>query len=53
MLLFGQRRLGHESSDPGVIGLVGEVGELLICHLQLVAELAQAVGDLDESALDQ
>ena len=42
VLLLGERRLGDEGPEPGVVGLVGEVRELLVGHPQLLAELARA-----------
>ena len=53
MLLLGQRRLRDQGPDAGVVGLVGEVSELLVGHPQLLTEMADAVGHLGEAALDQ
>ena len=53
VLLLGQWRLGHQRPDAGVVGLVGEVRELLVGHPQLLAELPQAVGHLGEATLEQ
>src|SRR3954453_12489910 len=53
VLLLGERCLGDQGPDAGVVGLVGEVRELLLGHAQLLAEVAQAVGHLGEATLDQ
>ena len=37
VLLLGQRRLRHQRPEPGVVGLVGQVGQLLVGHGQLAA----------------
>jgi len=53
VLALGQWRLGHEGAEPGVVRRLGEVGELLVRHRQLLAELLQARTDLGEATLDE
>ena len=53
VLTVGERRLGHERPQPGVVGGLGEVPELLLGHGQLLAELLEARADLGEAALDE
>jgi len=47
-----ERRLGHDGTEPGVVGGVGEGGELLLDHRQLLAGACQPPVDLGEAALD-
>ena len=44
VLVLGQRRLGHQGPQAGVVGLLGEVAQLLVGDGQLLAELAEPVG---------
>ena len=51
VLLLGQRRLRHERPQAGLVGLLGELRELLVGDPQLLTELAQARGEVLEAAL--
>jgi hypothetical protein len=53
VLPLGQRRLRHQRAEPGVVRGLGQVGELLVRHRQLVAELLEARADLGEATLDE
>ena len=53
VLAVGQRRLRDEGADAGVVGLVGQLLELLLDDGQLLAEAAQALTDARQAALDQ
>lgn len=53
VLAPGERRLGHERAEPGLLGLVGQMGELLVGHAQLGSQRLEAVAHLDEAAFDE
>ena len=53
VLPVGERRLRHERPQPGVVGGLGEVAELLVGHGELLAELLEARADLGEAAFDE
>ena len=53
VLAPGQRRLRDQSAETGVGGGVGEHGELLVGNRELLTEITQALGGLEEPALDQ
>ena len=53
MVDVGDGRLGHQGPQPGVVGGIGQMRELLIRDLELGAQLLQATGNLAESPLDQ
>src|SRR3546814_68809 len=53
VLPVGQRRLGDERAQAGVVRHLGEVLELLVGDSQLLAELAQARGHLCEASLHE
>jgi drug/metabolite transporter (DMT)-like permease len=46
------RGLGHERSQAGLVGELGQVRELLIGDVQLLAEPPQPIGHLTEASLD-
>ena len=45
--------LGHQRADPRLVGLAGEVGQLLVGHAEILAETAEPPADLPESALGE
>ena len=49
----GDRRLGHERTEPRVFGLGLEERTLLVGHGQLRAQTLQSVAHIDEAALQQ
>lgn len=53
VLSVGQRRLGHQRPQPGIVGRLGQVGQLLLGHGQVVPELAEPAGDLREATFDE
>lgn len=53
VLLVRQRGLRHEGTEAGLVGRPGEVGELILGHGEVFAQLAQACGDLREASLDE
>ena len=53
VLPVGERRLRHQRPQPGVVGGLGEVAELLVGHGELLAQLLEARADLGEAAFDQ
>lgn len=52
VLAVGERRLRDERAQPGVVGRLGEVRQLLVGHGQILPELAQAAGHLREAPFD-
>ena len=48
----GPRRLGHQSAPLQIIGLVGQVGVLLIDDAQFVAQRSQSLAHLPQSTFD-
>jgi hypothetical protein len=52
-LPLGDRGLGNESPDARVVGLVGEVRELLVDDAELFVEVFEAAAHLDEAPLDE
>jgi hypothetical protein len=46
-------RRGHEGSQPGVVGLLAEVLELLVDHPKLIPQDAQPPADLGQATFDQ
>jgi hypothetical protein len=52
-LPLGDRGLGHEGPDARVVGLVGEVRELLVDDAELFVEVLEAAAHLDEAPLDE
>ena len=48
---IGQRRLGHERPETGIVGLVFEEGELLLGDAQLGTEPLQPLAHVDEATL--
>jgi hypothetical protein len=52
VLAPGEGRLRHERPEARVVGLVGEVVELLVGDAELLAQLALALGVVGESALE-
>ena len=55
MVVFVRRawRLGDQGTDAHVSGFVGELGELLVDHPQLLAQAAQARARLFQTTFDQ
>jgi len=53
VLLLGERRLGDEGPEPGIVGLLAEVLELLVDDPELLSQDAQAPADLGQTAFDQ
>ena len=53
VLLGREGRLGDEGPQPGVVGRLGEVGQLVVGHRQLFAQLAKTGGNLRQAALDE
>lgn len=53
VLALGQWGLGHEGPQTGVVGLFGELPKLLVGDDQLLAELAQPVGELRQATFDE
>lgn len=53
VLPLGQGRLGDKRAQAGVVGGLGEVGQLVLGDRQLLAQLAKAGGDLRQAALDE
>ena len=49
----GDGCLGYKGANARIIGSVRQHRELFVGHVQLVAERAQALSDLEESALDE
>ena len=49
----GVRRLGHQRPDAHVVGLVAQVGELLVGDAQLLAQRLQPAAHLTQLALDR
>ena len=52
MLALGEWRLRHQGPEASLVGLIGEMGELLLGDGQLVAQIAQLRSDVDESPLE-
>ena len=52
-LAVGQGRLRHQRSQAGVVGLIGELDELLADDTQFLPERAQAPGNIAETSFDQ
>jgi hypothetical protein len=52
VLVLGQRRLGDQRPEPGLLGFADEGGELLVNHRELVPGLTEPVGRLGEPALE-
>ena len=50
---IGQRRLGHERTQPGVLGLGLEERALLVGDGELGAQALEPVAHVDEAALQQ
>ena len=50
---LGHRRLGDQRPDAVVVGLVGELGELLVDDAQLLAQGPQAGADPAEPTFDE
>lgn len=46
-------RLGHQRPQACVVGLLGQLGVLLVCDPQLGPQLAQARGDVVEATFQQ
>ena len=53
VLAVGQGGLRDQRAQPGVVGRLGEVGQLLIGHGEVVPQLAEPAGDLCEAAFDE
>jgi len=53
VLTVGDRSLGHQRPEPGVVRGLRQVAELLLGHGQLLAELAQACAQLRQTSLDE
>ncbi len=53
VVLAGERRLRHQGPEPGLVGVVDQVGELLVDHRQLATHLLHAFRDVPEAAFDQ
>lgn len=53
VLSIGHRRLGHQGAQPGVVGCLSQVAELLIGERQLLAEPLEALTDLRQAAFDE
>ena len=53
VLAVGQRRLGHQRPEPGVVGGLGQVLQLLVGDGELLAELAQARRHLGQASLHE
>lgn len=51
-LAIGHRRLGDEGAQPRVVGLVGEVSELLVGDGELFSQLLEPPAHFGEAALD-
>lgn len=52
MLLLGERCLGHEGTETGVVGFVGELVELLLGDAEVVTRRLELFADGAESTLD-
>ncbi len=48
-----QRRLGHQGPQMGIVRGIGQLGQLLVGHAELVTELAQPTSDLKQPSLDR
>ncbi len=53
VLAAGERAVGDDRPEPGVVGLVGEVGLLLVVNPQLLAQGAQPAAHAAEPTLDE
>ena len=53
VLLVRERGLGHHRPDPGVVGQVGEVPELLVGDRQLLAQRREPAPDQSQPTLDE
>ena len=53
MLTVGDGGLGYQRPEPGVVGRLHQVAELLLGHGELVAELAEACAQLRQTSLDK
>lgn len=51
MLPFSERGLGNERSEASIVGLVGEMGQLLVGNCQFVTQVAQLDIDFREPPL--
>lgn len=52
VLAVGHRRFGHQRTKPGLVGIVGEVQELLLGHCQIMAEALEPAPHLDQPPFD-
>jgi hypothetical protein len=53
VLAIRERRLGHQSPQAGLVGLVGEVRQLLVGDGELATELDESPGQLRQPPFDQ
>ena len=53
VLPLGERRLRHQRAQPGVVGLVGEVRELLVGDRELATELHEPFGHIGQPLFEQ
>lgn len=53
VFLFGQRCLGNQSPQAGLIGLIGEVRKLLVGNGKLTRDGLHAVGNVSKTPFDE
>jgi hypothetical protein len=53
MVVVGKRRLGHQRTQPGVVGLLDEVRDLLVVDRKVGVELLESTGHVDQPTLDE
>ena len=52
-LAVGARGLGNQRADPSVIGVVGEMAELLVDDAQFFVEMFESAAHFNEPPLDE
>jgi hypothetical protein len=53
VIFAGERGFRDQGAEPGVVGCIGEVGQLLVGDSELLPQLAQPVGYLTKPPLDR
>ena len=53
MVAFGQRRLGDQRTQAGLVRLVLEMGELLVGHCEVATKVPKLRTDIGQSAFQR